>query len=114
MSLLRRPLSWAIAITLVGLATSPAAHYGWEGVAFGVGGITVVMMEALHRPRWRSILVWGWMLDATLLTLAGLMFRVSAPTAPSGPTAFVLCTVVGFGGAWALRDSSESPRAHDR
>lgn len=111
MSLLRRPLSWAVAITVLGLASSPAAHYRWEGIVFGVGGIAVVLIEVLQRPRWRSVLVWGWMLDATLLTLAGLMFRVSSSSAPSGVTALTLCTVVGFGGAWALRDSSESDQA---
>lgn len=112
MSRLRQPLTWALAITCLGLASSPVAHYHWEAIAFGVGGVVVLATEILRRPRWRSVLVWGWMLDATLLTIAGLMFRVSSAAAPAGPTALVLCSVVGFGAAWAFRDSPDTlPRA---
>ncbi len=109
MKALRRPLTWAIVITLVGLASSPAAHYHWEAAAFAVGGVAVVASEVTTWPRWRSILAWGWMLDATLLTLAGLMFRIGSVTAPSGPTALLLCTVVGFGGAAVMRNA-DGPR----
>jgi hypothetical protein len=113
-SVLRRPLTWAIAVTVLGLASSPVAHYGWEAAAFGIGGAAVVAMELLHRPHWRSFLVWAWMLDATLLTLIGLMFRISSPTAPSGPMALLLCTIVGCLGGWAERGSTESHEAPER
>lgn len=113
MSALRRPLSWAIATTLVGLASAPAAHYHWEAAVFAAGGVAVVASEVTKRPRWRSILVWGWMLDAALLTMAGLMFRIGSVTAPSGPTALILCTVVGFGGAAAMRNADEPQDVQD-
>ena len=99
-------------ITLAGLASSPAAHYRWEGAVFLLGGTAVVVMELLQRPPWRSILIWGWMLDATFLTIAGLMFRVYSPSAPSGPTTLILSTVIGFGVAWGW-PSADSEQAVD-
>lgn len=75
---------------------------------FLVGGIAVVATELLHRPRWRSILVWGWMLDATLLTLAGLMFRIQSSSTPSSVTTLALCTLVAFGIAWGWRDAGDA------
>lgn len=111
MTQLRRPGVWSIVITLAGLASSPAAHYRWEGAVFVLGGIAVVVMELLQRPRWRSTLIWGWLLDATFLTIAGLMFRVSSPSAPSGATTLVLSTAIGFGVAWGWpgTDAERSP-----
>jgi hypothetical protein len=114
MSRLRSPLTWAFVATVVGFASSPAARYRWEGVVFALGGAGLVAIGVLRRPRWRSILIWGWMLDATLLLLAGLMFRISSPTTPSGGTALLLCSVVGFGTAWAFKDPDvTSPAAGD-
>jgi hypothetical protein len=90
--------------TVVGLPSSSAAHYAWEGVVFALGGAALVTTGLLRQPAWRSILIWGWMLDATLLLMAGLMFRISSPTMPSGATVLLLCGVVGFGTAWAFKD----------
>jgi hypothetical protein len=108
---LRSPLTWAIIATVAGLASSPAAHYPREGVVFALGGASLFTIGLLRRPAWRSILIWGWMLDATLMLLAGLMFRISSPTTPSGATVFVLCGVVGFGTAWAFKGADGASRA---
>ena len=114
MSSLRRPLTWAVAATLLGLASSPAAQYQWEGVVFVVGGVAVVAMELLHRPRWRAIVVWGWMLDAAMLTMAGLMFRIVSSTTPSGTVVFALLTLVAFGAAWAVEHDAGHRREGQR
>ena len=111
MNSLRNPLTWAIIVTVVGLASSPAGHYPWEGVVFALGGAGLVTIGLLRRPAWRSILIWGWMLDATLMLLAGLMFRISSPATPSGAIVFLLCGVVGFGTAWGLKDEDGTLRA---
>lgn len=43
---------------------------------------------------WRGRLLWGWMLEVPLLTIAGLMFRIRSATVPSGGITFTLCTLI--------------------